>query len=123
VIDVGRSRRVQALCASLSGLTPSEKWLALYGTTASGNLPQWKKDQHEGHCWHPCPYSTQSTALKTRHLRNLGSGDPLPTKVDHSDINGKEYFMRTQRKWMWGYECTFDDCPYYLDNGERYFYG
>lgn len=111
---MGKSRRMQALCGNLT-------WESFYGTTASGNLPQWKKDQHEGHCWHPCPYSTQSTALKTRHLLSLDDIDPLPTKVDHTE-NSREYFMKTKYKGSWGYECTFDDCPYFIDNGVKYFY-
>jgi len=118
---MGRSRRMQLLCSTVSG-TEQEMWEKLYGTEAVGQLPQWKKDQHVGHCWHPCPYSTQCSDLQTRNLLGLSDSDPLPTKTDHTGSDGKEYFMRTQHKGAWGYECTFDNCSYYLSNGVRYFY-
>ena len=120
---MGISRRMQILCATVSG-TEEEIWQKLYGTEAVGQLPQWKKDQHEGHCWHPCPYSTQCAALQTRNLLGLVDDDPLPTKTSHTDANDREYFMRTQYKGSWGYECTFDDCYYFttVSSGIRYFY-
>jgi hypothetical protein len=99
-----------------------DAWEHMYGTTASGNLPDWKKDDHEGHCWSQCPYSTQSSDLRTRHLLGLSDTDPLPVKVDHTE-SGRTYFMKTEGKGSaWGYECTYDNCPYYLANGRRYFY-
>jgi hypothetical protein len=115
-----KSRRMQRLCATTSGA--DDLWRTLYGTDNTGNFPQWKKDQHEGHCWHPCPYSTQCDALRTRHLLGLEDYDALPTQADHSDTDGKVYYMQTAYRGQWGYECTYDQCPYYLDNGERYFY-
>ena len=118
---MGRSRRMQRLCSTVSG-TQEEIWHTLYGTNYVGQLPQWKKDQHEGHCWHPCPYSTQCSDLQTRNLLGLSDTDTLPTKVDHTDVDGRIYYMRTQYKMSWGYECTFDDCPYVLASGTRYFY-
>jgi hypothetical protein len=120
---MGQSRRMQNLCSTVSG-TETEIWQRLYGTEAVGQLPQWKKDQHEGHCWHPCPYSTQCSPEQTRNLLGLADTDPLPTQADHTDGNGKEYFMRTQYKNSWGYECTFETCPYYttVNPGTRYFY-
>lgn len=114
-------RRVTQICSTVSG-TEQEQWHQIYGTNAVGQLPQWKKDQHVGHCWHPCPYSTQCADLQTRNLLGLSDTDPLPTKTEHTGANGMEYFLKTQYKGGWGYECTFDGCDYYLTNGIRYFY-
>ena len=90
----------------------------IYGTEAFGNLSQHTKSEHEGSCWVPCPYSTYATDQRTLDL--LGSAT---TKVVHQDANNREYYMRPVHKGQWGYECTFDDCPYYLATGIRYFYG
>ena len=38
------------------------------GTPYVYNLPQWKKDQHVGHCWAPCPFSTESSYQRTRQM-------------------------------------------------------
>ena len=43
-------------------------WRYTAGSEVYGNLPQWKRDQHVGHCWTPCPFSTQSSYLRTRQL-------------------------------------------------------
>lgn len=118
---MGRSRRMQRLCATVSG-TQEEIWHKLYGTDHVGQLPQWKKDQHEGHCWHPCPYSTQANADRTRAVLELDPTDPLPSKIDHTDVNGMIYYMKTEYKGQWGYQCTFgSSCPGYSD-GVSYFY-
>ena len=118
---MGKSRRMQRLCDYVSG-TQEEIWHILYGTNAVGQLPQFNKLEHEGHSWHPCPYSTQCSDLQTRHLLGLSDTDPLPTKVDHTDVDGRIYYMKTQNRLSWGYECTFDGCTYFLTNGEHYFY-
>jgi len=34
----------------------------------------------------------------------------------------KEVYMRPTKRAAWGYECIFPGCPYYIDNGRRYFY-
>lgn len=109
----------------IAGETPQQKWRRIYGTEHYGQLPQDKKSQHSGHSWAPCPYSTQCSDLRTKHLLGLDPDEPLPsslTRVDHTDLNFKVYYMRTFRNGRWGFECTFDDCPYYLLYGERYFY-
>jgi hypothetical protein len=54
-------------CATVSG-TDSQKWRQLYGTTATYNLPQHKKNQHIGHCWSPCPYSDESDSIRTEAM-------------------------------------------------------
>lgn len=89
------------------------EWRYRVGTTMYGNLPQWKKDQHEGHCWMPCPYSTDSSDTRSEIM--LGS---VPTKVDHGD----HYMATASRGSVWGFECTYSGCPYLLTNGTRYFY-
>lgn len=142
-------------------------WHDLYGTTSSGNLPQYKKLYHVGHSWKPCPYSHQAAEdaydsntpegtqdISTLNIRNLLGidttletnaitgrqeydsnyntyfDDPLPAndgianlENDHRDINGKIYYMKTQNNGsVWGFECTFDGCPYYIATGRRYFH-
>ena len=110
---------------SENGYVPFDKWLIWFiriGTTRYGNLPEDKKGKDVGHCYAPCPYSTQSTDLRTRHMLNLKSGDPLPTKVDH-EVGGVTYYMKTGvRGNKWGYECTFPGCTYFITNGNNYFY-
>lgn len=100
---------------------PFEKfmqWYYTYGTYQYNNLPEHKKHEHIGHCFAPCPYDSNAKELRTRHLLDLGDSDPLPTRNDHGI-----YYMRTTSKGSkWGFECTFDNCPYYVANGQRYFY-
>ena len=108
----GRSVR----CTTASG-TDEEKWEQIYGSTLYGNLPQHKKHHHVGHCWAPCPYSTQCSDLRREHMIGTYGG----TVNDHT-ANGKVHYMATSNRGVWGYECTFDNCPYYTVNGRRYFY-
>lgn len=104
-------------------LTPEEKWELIYGTTAIGNLPQHKKHEHTGYCWKPCPYSTQADDVLTRALLGLAPEATLPTKVDHTNIvEGRTYFMDKDYRGGWGFFCTYDDCPYYLSTGSRFFH-
>ena len=98
--------------------TPFEEWLQWkykYGTQAYGNLSQYKKSEHVGHCWMPCPYSTDSS-----DDRSEGILDFVPTKNDH-DI----YYMETASNGtVWGFRCTYDNCPYLTtySGTNRYFY-
>jgi len=95
-------------------------WEEMYGTTLSGNLPQHKKHHHVGHKWAPCPYDTDARCNNLRKDHLLGI---VPVGTAHTDVNGKEHYMTTaQRGTAWGFECTFDDCPYYIATGQRYFY-
>ena len=112
-----QSRRNQRRCITRSGETQEEKWERIYGTTHFGNLPQNTRTDHEGNVWVPCPYSTYSDDQRTLDL--LGS---LVTKTVHQDSNNREYYMKPVYRGQWGYECTFDDCPYYVATGSRYFY-
>jgi len=98
-------------------------WRIRIGTTSYGNLPRDKKhDDKVGHCYAPCPYSIQSTDLRTRHLLNLTEIEALPTKVDH-EIAGTTYYMKTSsRGSKWGFECTYIGCTHYILYGKKYFY-
>lgn len=105
------------------GLTDAEKWRQKVGTESTGNLPEYKKNQHIGHCWAPCPYDTNSTDIRTRHMLNLSLTDPLPAKVYHLDqITGKESFMLTEFKGGWGFLCTYSGCTNLINTGKQYFY-
>lgn len=101
-------------------LTKEEKWRNIVGTDNYGNLPEYKKSNHVGHCWKPCPYSTDTPDELTRLLLNIPQTDPLPTKNDHTH-NGVTYYMNNAYRGGWGFVCTFDGCPYYLSTGERFF--
>lgn len=108
------------------GSVPFDKWLIWklrVGTDRYGNLPADKKqDGKVGHCWNSCPYSTQSSDLRTRIKLGLEDTDPLPTKTDHT-IGDTTYFMRTvARGARWGYECSCPSCAYFILNGQKYFY-
>ena len=117
-------RRSQCwICNTVSG-TPQERWESIYGTTAYGNLPQFKKIDHVGHCWHPCPYSTQCDPTRARMLLDLDvvSGT-LPSRVDHTDGNSMVYYMQTSARGnLWGYECTFPGCTFSGYGNVPYFY-
>jgi hypothetical protein len=99
---------------------PFEKWLQWrfnYGTAQTGNLPQHKVNDHEGHCWMPCPYSTASSDDRSEIMWELND-DPEYTKNDHGI-----YYMETHaRGSVWGFQCTYSGCPYYIGEGKRYFY-
>lgn len=115
-----------------------EKWLQWkfnVGTPYTGNLPQFKKLEHVGHCWQPCPYDDlliyysnlqdsdvieEAANVKVDHHLGVGYNDI--THTEHV-LNNTNYYMKTHSKGSaWGYECTFDTCPYYVANGKRYFY-
>lgn len=107
-------------------VVPFDKWLLWkrrIGTSNYGNLPSDNKHSNKvGHCYAPCPYSTQSTDLRTTLMLSLEEGESLPDKVDHS-VGGVTYYMQTaSRGSMWGFECTHPGCPYYLLTGQKYFF-
>lgn len=90
------------------------QWQYERGTTIYGNLPQYKKSQHEGHCWAPCPYSTDSSDARSETMLGF---EPA-TKNDH-DI----YYMKTDiNGTKWGFTCTYSGCPYLITTGQQYFY-
>ena len=64
---------------------------------------------------------------KIRNMLGLSETDPLPpgtgpNAVDHRAPDGREIYLRPAGKGIWGYECIFEGCPYFLDTGKRYFY-
>lgn len=77
-----------------------------------------KKHQHVGNSWNPCPYSIQSSDIRSRaYLGAIPAG-----KNDHTDDLGRIVYMRPIYKGDWGYECTFSGCPYFQFYGTKYFY-
>jgi len=110
---------------------PFEKflqWQFEIGTTMYGNLPQYNKHDHVGYCWMPCAYhedddwtEEQIASMRSRTRTMLGLEewqDPLEGFSDHGD-----YYMKLHAKGhVWGWECTSDNCPYYVTYGVRYFY-
>ena len=92
------------------------QWYYEHGTYQYNNLGDFKNTI--GHCFAPCPYDTACSPTRTRHMLGLEETDPLPTRSAHGI-----YYMRTEsRGSKWGFECTYDNCPHYLDTGQRYFY-
>jgi hypothetical protein len=98
-------------------------WKKRIGTSNYGNLPSDNKRLNKiGHSYAPCPYSTQSSDLRTRNLLYLDVDEELPSKVDHS-AGGVVYYMKTDsRGSKWGFSCTYPGCPYYLLTGQNYFF-
>jgi hypothetical protein len=58
-------------------------------------------------------------------LLGIDPEDPFPpsvVRIDHTDPDGKTCYMKTTNRGNWGFECTYDNCHYYVTYGERYFY-
>jgi hypothetical protein len=140
-----------ATCATVSG-TEQEKWRQIYGTENYGNLPKYKKSQHVGHKYAPCPFSTQCDDLRTRIMlrdyvyeQSGNTSDLLAMNNDGSflipdslidptliSILGygridhtdiKIHYMKTSaRSAKWGFECTFMNCSYRTAVGRPYVY-
>jgi len=99
---------------------PFEKWLQWQyeiGTTAYGNLPQHKRNDHSGHCWMPCPYSTDSTTERSETMWS-SSGAPELTRNDH----GNNYMQTDSNGTAWGWRCTYSGCSYEVAYNKSYFY-
>jgi len=90
------------------------QWQYEYGTTIYGNLAQHKKDQHDGHCWAPCPYSTASSDTRSENML----GFEPSVKNDH----GTSYMQTDSNGTSWGFRCTYSGCPYLQSTGKQYFY-
>lgn len=88
-------------------------WRCNVGTANKGNLPTRKID-HTGIQGVICPFDDQ--VVMARAIAMLGY---LPsTQTNH----GSYYMKVSMRGNDWGFECTYDSCPYLLDNGKTYFY-
>lgn len=99
------------------------QWRYQYGTRVYNNLPQPNYLNNVGHCWMPCPYSTECSDDRTRLMLGLSSSDPLPPKTSHTLLDGRKVYLKMSAvSSSWGFECKFDGCPYYIANGSRYFY-
>jgi len=99
---------------------PFEKWLQWQyevGTTAYGNLPQHKRNDHTGHCWMPCPYSLESSIERSNTMWELNDS-PILTQNDHGD----NYMQTDSNGTVWGWRCTYNGCPYEVAYNKSYFY-
>lgn len=115
-----RDIKQEAEDAVAAGIVDSV-WEYIHGTTHLNNLPDHKKHLHEGHCWTPCPYSAQADNARREVM--LGTATPAEGINDHNVSGDQTYYMKTHNKGTaWGFECTFDNCPYYTTHGKRYFY-
>lgn len=105
-----------------AGATIFEKWVQhkfSMGTTMYGNLPQHKKHEHVGHCWMPCPYDVNTEVVRMRAMLDLDVGQfPIEGRNDHG-----VYYMKTDHSGpVWGFSCTYHNCPYLVAYGSTYFY-
>lgn len=87
-------------------------WRCRVGTPSYANLPQRLRD-HVGISCIPCPYDTKSSSVRANAMLGF-----FPAQTDH----GIYYMKVSLRGTSWGFECTYDSCPYYISNGQRYFY-
>lgn len=118
----------------------------VYGTTYSGQLPQYRPDpnicgvdlsqitfpdltERDFHDYHiKCPYSIQADTHFVRNVDrnspNYGKLEELPAAqlTDHTATNG--IMIRYSRVNKWGHLCVDDDCYYHTTacSGTRYFY-
>jgi len=121
-----RNIKQEAQDAIAKGIVETE-WEYIYGTKHQGNLPGNRKVISAitddvvwvGYSWAPCPYSTSASDERREHL--IGETDPSEGKNEHADANGKIYYMKIKGSG-WGFECTFDDCPYKNTHGKPFSY-
>lgn len=88
-------------------------WKCNFGTTSYGNLPTRKRD-HVGISYIPCPYDSNNYDPVRS---SLWLGFIPSTTSDH----GNHYMKVSNNGASWGFSCTFDGCPFFLDNGYSYF--
>lgn len=130
---VRRDIKQEAELAVASGIVNSV-WEYIYGTTASGNLPQHKKHFHSGHCWAPCPFSRHyevDTVEGTRDISTLrvrrmlvedgGKHNLLDFTEDLT--TGNTYFTRELPATFSGIELliphNYDNRDYYMQTSSR----
>jgi len=91
-------------------------WRLSIGTAEYGNLPVHKVNNHVGIQCVPCPYDDVSVSSDERS--ETWTGSVPATRASHGD-----YYMKVaSRGASWGFECTSDLCPYFLQTGYRYFH-
>jgi hypothetical protein len=86
-------------------------WRCANGTSNYGNLQRRIRDHHGLSCA-PCPYDSNTSTLRSE--TTLGF---VPDRTDH----GNHFMEIAQRGSVWGFECTYSGCSYFLDNGYTYF--
>ena len=96
-------------------------WKLSIGTAEYGNLPTHKVNNHSGISCIPCPFSLKPDNVSDE-LWNARStmwlGYIPPVRSEHGD-----YYMRVaSRGSSWGFECTYSNCVYKLENGKPYFH-
>jgi len=124
-------------------------WERYYGTTCSGNLPEYKPDENlcninmggitmpgvtldDFHYYHiKCPYSTQAAQGGTNtYVIDVNPFSPtyrqmilvgISELTNHSDTQG--IMIRYNRGSKYGHLCPDDNCYYYttVSIGSRYF--
>ena len=91
-------------------------WRLSIGTAEYGNLPTHKVNDRTGIQCVPCPYDEIGVSSDDRSEIWLGI-IPL-TRTAHGD-----YYMKVaSRGSSWGFECTSNSCPYFIETGHRYFH-
>ncbi len=95
-------------------------WKLSIGTDNYGNLPTRKKD-HVGVSCVPCPYDIPPDGISATYWderSRLWVGAIPDSYADHGS-----YYMKVASKGsVWGWECTSNSCPYFLETGKRYFH-
>lgn len=123
-------------------------WERYFGTTSSGNLPQYKATSNpcgvnvgalnsklvndldiresDFRFYHiKCPYSTESDVNEIIDRNRLS-----PTYGQNVDVSSEAtphtvtsgIMIKFNRGSKYGWLCVDDACPYYQDTGRRYFY-
>ena len=123
-------------------------WENRYGTTISGNLSQYNRTKciediidldtvHSGgadwvtiydfHYYHiKCPYSNEAEVhyvLNTdRNSPNFWKVEEVPVsgRADHTATSG--IMIRHVKGNKYGWLCVDPNCPFFINNGQRYFY-
>jgi len=89
------------------------RWKYRHGTSLANsyaNLPEYTRSNHSGHCWVPCPYSTQA----------YDTTAPQGTQ-DISTAMLRQYFVLDETNATTVDPNTGLDVPLYDSNGNRYF--
>ena len=122
-------------------------WEQYYGTTNSGNAPEFKATSNpcgvDFGSLNPqlvydldiresdfrfihikCHYSTESNinqiVNKNNFSPNYGEWEDVSSTASHTVTSG--IMIRFNRGSKYGWLCVDDACPYYQDTGQRYFY-
>lgn len=87
-----------------------------------GNFPEYKVFEHVGKCYSICPFDSEASDIRTRHLLDISISGTLPLKTAHIGDDNKHYYMKmVNAGGFWGWQCTYSGCKFLLDNGVPYF--